>query len=82
MASSDNFRINLKQAMAALGISQDRLADLAGMKQPYVCRVLGGSTCPRGPQYDRLAAAVGKQTWQLMMTPKDFSEVLLTSISE
>lgn len=82
MASADNFRINLAQAIDAQKLTQAKVAELAGMKHPYVNRVLRGSTCPRGPQYDRLSAAVGFETWQLMMNPKIFLETVLTALSE
>jgi transcriptional regulator with XRE-family HTH domain len=79
-ASSD-FRKNLNTAMVAREMSIQQVADAAGMVRPYVSRVLNGHTKPLLDQADRLAKAVRYPLPTLLGNPKDFSDTVLTAVT-
>ncbi|MFD4141952.1 helix-turn-helix transcriptional regulator [Streptomyces sp. NPDC058572] len=49
----------VRERREALGMTQDRLARAAGLKQPAVARLEAGSTMPTLPLLERIAAALG-----------------------
>ncbi|MFF3687585.1 helix-turn-helix domain-containing protein [Streptomyces sp. NPDC002187] len=49
----------VRERREALGMTQDRLARAAGLKQPDVARLEAGSTMPTLPLLERIAAALG-----------------------
>ena len=81
MAALSNFRRNLRRAMEARGLSQRDVATKADMSYPYVNRVLQGKTVPSVPQAERLAKTTGLTLRDLIQSPKDFSQLLLTIVA-
>lgn len=79
MAAQDNFRTNLRTALEARTISQQKLAERAEMSQPYVNRVLQGKTSPSLMQCERMARAVGFPLIALLENPEVFSDFVLTA---
>jgi transcriptional regulator with XRE-family HTH domain len=75
----ENFRANLRTALEARDMTQEQLADTAGLKGPYVNRVLRGKTEPSLSQCARLARAAGFPLVALLTSPEDFSESVLTT---
>lgn len=77
--ASERFRQNLATAMESNELSQGQLAAIAGLKRPYVSRVLSGATAPGMDQCERLAKAVGFPLSALLEAPEIFSESVLTT---
>lgn len=75
----ENFRANLRIALEAKDLTQDQLADLAGLKGPYVNRVLRGKTEPSLSQCARLARAAGFPLIALLADSENFSDSVLTA---
>ncbi|PTM98079.1 helix-turn-helix domain-containing protein [Streptomyces sp. VMFN-G11Ma] len=49
----------VRERREALGMTQDQLAEVAGMRQPAVTRFEAGGTMPTLPLLERLAVALG-----------------------
>lgn len=79
MSDSENFRRNLRIALQARDLSQNELAEIAGLKGPYVNRVLQGKTVPSLAQCGRLAKAAGFPLIALLAAPEDFESSVLTA---
>lgn len=79
MSEVENFRANLRTVLEAKDLSQNELAANAGMKGPYVNRVLQGKTVPSLHQCGRLAKAAGFPLIALLASPEDFESSVLTS---
>ncbi len=75
----ENFRANLRTALDARDMTQDQLAEAAGLKGPYVNRVLRGHTEPSLSQCARLSRAAGFPLVALLTSPENFSESVLTA---
>lgn len=82
MPASENFRRNLRTAIDAKDLSLTQVAETAGMQRPYVSRVLNGHTNPLMDQAERLSKAVGFPLDFLIRNPKEFSEAVLTGVTE
>lgn len=78
MSEVENFRKNLRTALQAREMSQTDLAEIAGLKGPYVNRVLQGHTVPSLVQCGRLAKAAGFPLIALLASPEDFESSVLT----
>ena len=78
VAELDNFRKNLRTALKARDLTQDELAEAAGLKGPYVNRVLQGKTEPGLTQCARISKAAGFPLIALLAAPEDFSDSVLT----
>ena len=68
--------------MKARNLTQTALAEVAGMKHPYVNRVLQGHTTPSLDQCERLAKAVGMPLHALLGNAEDFAESVLTALTD
>lgn len=79
MSEVENFRANLRTALEARDLSQNDLAQIAGLKGPYVNRVLQGKTVPSLQQCGRLAKAAGFPLIALLASPEDFESSVLTA---
>lgn len=67
---------NLKQARRDAGLSQQRVAELAKVAVATVTRLEAGKTAnPRGPEFERIAAALGTTTDALMGIDDEPAEI-------
>lgn len=82
MAAAENFRLNLRTALDARGISQLEVARRIGVSGPYVNRVLQGHTEPGLANSERLARAAGFPLVALLDSPENFQEAVLTASIE
>ena len=57
---------NLRRARAAAGLSQEALADLAGLHRTFVGHVERSETNISLDNIDRLAVALGIEPWRLL----------------
>jgi transcriptional regulator with XRE-family HTH domain len=74
---------NIKNYRNALGISQDRLAETAGMATNYLGLIEGGKKFPSAEMIERIAAALGKDSPDLFaLTPlqQEWEACLLADI--
>jgi transcriptional regulator with XRE-family HTH domain len=76
MNETDNFRSNLRDAMAQRELSQRSLAEAAGCSHVYINRVLGGFTDPSLPMCEKLADAVGVNLGTLILPQEKFKRSL------
>lgn len=60
------FAINLRTARRAKGLSQEALAELAGLHRTYVGAIERGERNVSIDNMERLAAAVGQQLYELL----------------
>ena len=74
---------NIKEYRRKNGLSQDKLAEKAGISTPFVAMIEVSRKFPTPDVLDRIAGALNIKTWQLFSvppTPEDAMEQLRTSI--
>jgi len=59
----------VRERREELGITQTRLAELTGLKQPAVARFEAGGTMPTIPMLERLAGALGMELTVELRSP-------------
>jgi len=78
--AKDNFRINLRAALKARGISFRELAERLEIHHPYISDVLNGKTIPNVENCEKLANGAGFELRDLLLEPEIFSQLLLTPV--
>jgi transcriptional regulator with XRE-family HTH domain len=76
-----NFRANVRSAMASLGWSQDKLATEAELSRPFLNRVLQGRQEPSLEVCDRIADALHSDLSELLGSPRQFLKNLPRAIA-
>jgi transcriptional regulator with XRE-family HTH domain len=76
-----NFRHNVRLAMAARQLSQEGLAHTAKLSRPFLNRVLQGKQEPSMEVCDRIADALKTPLAELISSPKKFLKNLPTAIA-
>ena len=81
LAAYRDFRVNLRAALDAKGVSQREFADKCKTSVSYINRVLCGRVQPSVDQADEMARAIGYRLADLLVSPKKFRELLLTTVA-
>lgn len=76
-----NFRVNVRVAMARAGMSQGSLAEKAKVSRPYLNRVLKDKQDPSLEVCDRIADALKLSVGDLLATPRKFLKILPGAIA-
>ena len=74
---------NIKEHRRKNGLSQDKLAEKAGISTPFIAMIEVSRKFPTPDVLDRIAGALNVKTWQLFAvppTPEDAMEQLRISI--
>ncbi|HEY9054677.1 MAG TPA: helix-turn-helix transcriptional regulator [Rectinemataceae bacterium] len=64
------FSANLKLRRAALGISQETLAELSGLSPGYIANLETGRSFPSTPVLLKIAGALKVEHWRLLVDPR------------
>lgn len=73
MQATDNFRVNMRTAIEARGISQTDFAKTNGVSRGFFNRVLAGTQEPSLSFADKLGSALGFHIWEITLPPITFS---------
>jgi transcriptional regulator with XRE-family HTH domain len=65
---------NIKENRRKNGLSQDKLAEKAGISTPFVAMIEVSRKFPTPDVLDRIADALNIKTWQLFSVPPPLSE--------
>jgi len=65
---------NIKENRRKNGLSQDKLAEKAGISTPFVAMIEVSRKFPTPDVLDRIAAALNIKTWQLFAVPPPLGE--------
>ena len=61
------FRKNLKRYRKALGLTQEKLSELAGISTDYLSEIERGKTSPSFKRMDMIANVLGVEVYKLFM---------------
>lgn len=84
MQAVQNFRTNVRVAMARLNISQVALAEKAEVSRPHLNRILKDREKPVDPSLevcDKIATALGMSVGELTEPPRKFLKICSAAIA-
>jgi transcriptional regulator with XRE-family HTH domain len=81
MQAVENFRSNVRAALAYSGWSQDSLATETELSRPFVNRILQGKQEPSLAVCDRIADALHVPLATLLGEPKKFQKIFRKAIA-
>lgn len=76
--ASESLRKNLRAIMDANGLNQGHVAAISGIARPHVNRALNDKSNPRLDTVEKLAHAVGVETWELIKDQAPHKDESLT----